>query len=91
MRNRTSFPGHVSFEGWWCKSKNGNTIGKLEKTGRNLHCQNTYCIIYHNVKGNGEFTTETLLEAGATITLTKPEIGHETKPPANQHRIIVRG
>ena len=80
----------MDFEGWWCKSKNGNTIGQLERVGRNLRQDNVYRIVYHDVCGNGEFTAESLLEAGATITLTKPEIGYETKTPANQHRVIIR-
>jgi len=90
MANRTLFPGHCDFEGWFVKSAHGRTIGQLERIGRNLHTDNTYRIIYHDVCGNGEFTMESLLEAGATITRTKPEDDHAPKPPTAQRRIIPR-
>jgi hypothetical protein len=90
MANRTLFPGHVSFEGWWVRSSHGHAIGQLERVGRNLHTDNTYRIIYHDVCGNGEWTMESLLESGATITLTKPEKNNAPKPPTHQRRVIVR-
>ncbi len=90
MINRTLFPGHVNFEGWWVRSARGHTIGQLERVGRNLHTDNVYRIIYKDVCGNGEFTTGFLLEAGATITRIKPEINHAPKPPTAQRRIIPR-
>lgn len=90
-RHRTLFPGHVDFSGWWVKSSHGRAVGQLERLGRNLHCDNVYHIIYHDIEGNGEFLTETLLEAGTTITLHKPEKNNAPKPPTAQRRVIVRG
>ena len=91
MRNRTLFPGNVDFEGYWVRSKSGRVIGQLERIGRNLHTDNIYRIIYKDICGNGEHTTEALLEGGATITLNKPEINHAPTPPPAQRRVIVRG
>ena len=91
MTNRTVFPGHCDFTGYWVRSKSGRVIGQLERIGRNLHTDNTYHIIYKDVCGNGSFTAESLLESGATITLTKPEINYAPKPPPAQRRTIPRG
>jgi hypothetical protein len=89
-RRRTLFPCHINFSGWYVKGAQGNVIGQLERVGRDLYANHIYNIVYHDVVGNGVYTTEDLMETGVTITLDKPEIGNAQKPPIVQRRIIMR-
>ncbi len=75
QRFRGVFPTNVDFGKWWIRSKNG-TIAQLVKDGRNLHEQFLYVLKFesNNQTGHGQFTTEQLVEHGATIRQERTDL-----------------
>jgi hypothetical protein len=73
-RHRTTFPGGGDFSGYWVRGKTLRTIARLVHQGRNIRTDHTYSLLFTSGQlGDGLWTTEELLEKGATITHDKPE------------------
>jgi hypothetical protein len=73
-RHRTTFPGGGDFGGYWVRSSVYGTLAQLVPQGRNIHTDHTYSLLFTSGQlGDGLWTTEELLEKGATITRDKPE------------------
>lgn len=73
-RHRTTFPNNGNFDGYWVKSKIHNAIAQLILQGRNIRADHTYSLLFASGQlGDGLWTTEELIEKGATITHDKPE------------------
>ena len=74
-RHRTLFGGQSDFDGWWVKSPSG-TVAQLVNAGRNLHTDHIYRLKFegNNQQGNGAWTTEALMETGATIRRLKEDL-----------------
>lgn len=83
IRHRTTFPGRVDFDGWWIKSPKG-TVAQLRRAGRdisrNVREQNVYQLLFiaNRQEGDGYWTVEELLEAGAVIRVDKEMLSHPT-------------
>ncbi len=75
MRHRTVFPGEVNFSGWWVVGQKHKITGQLDKCGIDLWMHVLYNICFTDgQRGNGEWTTEELIESGAKISREKPII-----------------